>query len=104
MRGAAWVPAAREPSADGLLRYQRATKNVTTRKTSTWGMLMDCSAMAATWWWLCGPVPADLVGNVLNCGRCLGAVDVRAVKPFMALMNGSKEAGFWRLGCGDFDR
>jgi hypothetical protein len=31
--------------ADGLLRYHRETRKMTTRKTRTWGMLIDCSAM-----------------------------------------------------------
>jgi len=47
MRGAeragaacAWVP-------DGLLRYHRDARKMTTRKTRTWGRLIDCSVMVA---------------------------------------------------------
>lgn len=32
---------------EGLLKYHREARKMTTRKTRTWGMLMDCSAMVA---------------------------------------------------------
>lgn len=36
-----------EDEVEGLLKYQREARKMTTRKTTTWGMLMDCSAMVA---------------------------------------------------------
>jgi hypothetical protein len=44
---AARVEVGRVPWADGLLKYQRMARKVTTRKTRTWGMLIDCSVMVA---------------------------------------------------------
>jgi hypothetical protein len=53
---AARVEVGRVPWADGLLKYQRMARKVTTRKTRTWGMLIDCSVMVALCVVWCGVV------------------------------------------------
>lgn len=47
MRGAERAGVTPACVLDGLLRYHRDARKMTTRKTRTWGMLIDCSVMVA---------------------------------------------------------